>query len=88
MTDRELKRMSRGALLEMLIEQMEENERLKKQLCQAQEELQERRIKLETAGSLAEAALLLNGVFQAADQAARQYLDNVKIMAAEKDERA
>lgn len=88
MTDKELRRMGRGALLELLVEQMEENERLKEQLRQAQEELQERRIHLETAGSLAEAALMLNGVFQAADQAARQYLENVKIMVAEKDERA
>jgi len=32
MTDKELKRMSRAALLELLIEQMEENEKLKAEL--------------------------------------------------------
>lgn len=88
MTDRQLRRMSRGELLEMLIEQMEENERLKEQLKTMEEELSERRIKIESAGSLAEAALMLNGVFQAADQAARQYLENVKMMAGEKEDDA
>ena len=29
------------------------------------------------AGSMAEAAMQLNGVFEAADKAARQYLENV-----------
>lgn len=88
MTDRQLRRMSRGELLEMLVAQMEENERLKEQLKTMQEELSERRIKIESAGSLAEAALMLNGVFQAADQAAKQYLENVKMMAGEKEDDA
>lgn len=88
MTDRQLRRMSRSELLEMLIQQMEENERLKEQLKIMQEELSERRIKIESAGSLAEAALMLNGVFQAADQAAKQYLENVKMMAGEKEDDA
>ena len=30
---------------------------------------------------MAEAALLLNGIFDAADRAARQYLENIKLRA-------
>lgn len=78
MTDKELRRMSRGELLEMLIAQMEENERLKQSLEQVRAELRDRRITIDRAGSLAEAALALNGVFEAADEAARQYLENVR----------
>ena len=81
MTDRELRRMSRSELLEMLIMQMEENEELKKRLEEVENELESRRITVAEAGSIAEAALRLNDVFEAADRAARQYLDNVRLLA-------
>lgn len=80
MTDKELKRLNRSELLEMLIAQIEENQKLKRHLAQAQEALQNRQISLESAGSIAEAALRLNGVFEAADRAAQQYLDSVRAM--------
>lgn len=81
MTDRELRRMSRSELLEMLIMQMKENEELKKRLEEVENELESRRITASEAGSIAEAALRLNDVFEAADRAARQYLDNVRLLA-------
>ena len=37
-----------------------------------------RRIELEKAGSIAEASLRLNGVFEAAQKAADQYLENIR----------
>lgn len=83
MTDKELRRLSRAELLEMLLEQMEINEDLNRQLEEAEAALEERRIAIEQAGTLAEAALTLNGVFEAADRAARQYLDNIRCMAQE-----
>ena len=70
MTDKELRRMSRAELLELLIEQMEENERLRLKLDKAMTLLKDRQIKLERAGSIAKAALELNKVFEAADAAA------------------
>lgn len=77
MTDKELRRLSRGELLEMLIARTEENERLREKLEQAEYELESRRIMLDEAGSIAEAAMRLNGVFEAAEAAAKQYLENV-----------
>ena len=68
---------------EMLIEQMNENEELKQKLDRAESELKDRNIMIENAGSLAEAALKLNDVFEAADRAAQQYLENVRRMAEE-----
>ena len=50
----------------MLIMQMEENEKLSQELETAQEMLRNREIVIERAGSIAEAALALNGVFEAA----------------------
>ncbi len=40
----------------------------------------DRRIRLREAGSIAEAALKLNGVFEAAQEAANQYLENIERM--------
>ncbi len=77
MTDRELKRLSRAELLELLLDQTKENRRLRRRLKAAEEELAGRRIAVEQAGTMAEAALKLNGVFEAADRAVRQYLENV-----------
>ena len=83
MTDRELQHLSRSELLELLIAQMEENALLKLQLKSAMAQLEHKNIQILKAGSLAEAALELNGIFQAADAAAKQYLDNVRRLADE-----
>ena len=78
MTDKELKRLSRAELLEMLLIQTREINRLKDELAQAQAQLARRQIDLAQAGSFAQAALKLNDVFQAAQNAADQYLENAK----------
>lgn len=83
MTDKELRRLSRAELLEMLLAQTEENERLRERLEDAEKALEDRRIDIAKAGSLAEASLKLNDVFLAADQAARQYVENVRRLAQE-----
>lgn len=86
MTDKELRRLSRRELLEMLIASAEENERLRAELAQTQGELNSRRLLLKQSGSMAEAALRLNGVFEAADRAAQQYLTSVRAAAEERAE--
>ena len=48
---------------------------MKKELEEARAKLEEREICLEESGSLAEAALRLNGIFDAAEEAARQKAD-------------
>ena len=86
MTDKELRRLSRSELLEMLIAQTEENDRLKIRLEQAEAQLRDRRIAIDKAGSIAEAALALNGVFQAAEAAAQQYLENIQRISGQQNE--
>ena len=83
MTDKELKRLNRSELLQLLISQIEENEKLRGQIRQLEERLDERRIRIRDAGSIAEAALQLNHVFEAAQAAAQQYLDNVRLLCEE-----
>lgn len=120
MVNKELKKLTRRELLQMLLIQCEESERLQKELDQLTVEhdtmmesyerlksklnvkderlnqkdakiaaltseikkmRESRFIELTEAGSIAEAALRLNGIFEAAQKAADQYLLNVKKMA-------
>ena len=117
MGNKELRRLKRRDLLQMLLAQCEETERLEKELGETRTELEDlqegyerlkkkldikderlnqkdakiaeikaevekiqtsRVIELEEAGSIAEAALRLNGIFEAAQRCAEQYLMNVK----------
>ena len=66
MTDKEMKKLSRADLLEMLLAQRKENEALRTELDAARAALDDRRIALEKSGSIAEASLQLNGIFEAA----------------------
>lgn len=45
---------------------------------QAEQKLREREIRIANAGSIADAALALNGVFEAAQKAAEDYLRSVR----------
>ena len=78
MTDKELRRLSRRELLQMLLEQTGEVERLQAELDKTRAELNDRAIMLESCGNIAEASLRINRVFEAAQQAAEQYLANVR----------
>lgn len=78
MTDKELRKLSRAELLDVLLEQSKEMEELRSELAEVKEKLNSREIKLGKAGSIAEAALGLNKVFEAAQAAADQYLDNIR----------
>ena len=81
MTGKEMKKLRRDELLEMLIEQTKRKDELEVKLAQAEEKLNSREIDVREAGTLAEAALQLNAIFEAADAAASQYLENVRAMA-------
>ena len=78
MTDEELRKLKRGDLLELLVEQGRELDALQLRLHEAEKALEDRRIQLDEAGSIAQAALQLNGVFEAAQTAADQYLESVR----------
>lgn len=80
MTDKELKKLRRVELLELLLDQAMEMENLQKQLKEAQNALACRELQLKEAGSIADAALRLNDIFTSADQAAQDYLNGVRAM--------
>lgn len=112
MTDKEMHKLSRRELLQLLLTQGRDTEKLRKSLEEIQGEYQKltenyerlkkrldhkdeqihglretlqkertnRRIELDEAGSIAEAALRLNGIFEAAQKTAEQYLYNIRLM--------
>ncbi len=78
MTERELRRLSRTDLLELLLTQRRENEQLRCLLDQAQAQLADRTIQINQAGSIAEASLQLSGIFTAAQDSCQYYLENIQ----------
>ena len=78
MSVRDLRKLSRKELLEMLIIQGKELESLQKKVEEQNAELENRTLKVRSTGSLAEAVLRLNGVAEATDRAAEQYLESVR----------
>ena len=86
MTDRELRKLSRSDLLEMLIDLSEAHNLVKQQLKTAEEKLNNRQILIDKAGSIAEASLQLNGVFEAAEAAGEQYMESIRSLSERQDE--
>ena len=78
MTDRELRKMSRLDLLEVLLTQSREIETLKSEIEVLNRKIDDRDIVMSHSGSIAEASLVINNVFEAAQKAADQYVNSVK----------
>ena len=83
-TQNPLQKLNKLQLLELLAQQERELQSLRQQLAEKDELLASRRIVMDEAGSIAEAALKLNHVFEAAQEAAEQYLLSVKYLESRK----
>jgi uncharacterized coiled-coil protein SlyX len=75
--DKPLRKMNKTELLEIILEQSRQIDKLQRQLDKANAKLLERQITIDSSGNIAEAELRLNGVFEAAQRAADEYLANV-----------
>ena len=78
MTSKELRKLSRRELIEVLLAQTREMEQLKAELNSKNELLEKREINIRESGSIAEAALRLSGIFEDAQKAADTYLAEIK----------
>ena len=70
MADNNLSRLTRKELLELLVKISEENDALHQRVQELEKKLSDRTISLSNAGSIAEAALKMNDVFEAAQKSA------------------
>lgn len=78
MMKNDAKNLKRSDLLELLIEQTEENQRLMNKITQLETRLSERVIVMEQAGSIADAAMGLTDVFAQAQDSADRYLESIR----------
>lgn len=83
MTTKDLRKLNRRQLLELMLKQSKRIDELEQQLMDARNALENQRIIKERAGSIADAALEINKVFEAAQNAANQYLYSVRKSAME-----
>ena len=86
MTDRQLRKLNRTDLLKLLLEEKKENEALRKQLQEMQLQLECKQLNLNQSGSLAEAALKLSGIFEAAETACQYYTENIRNLSGRQEE--
>lgn len=78
MPDRELRHLHRTELVEIIFALKQSEDQLKAENAALTAQLQDRRIHIQNAGSIAQAALELNKVFEAAQAAAEDYLASVQ----------
>lgn len=86
MTDKEFKRLSRSQLIEIIYQFQIKVEELTQENQDLQAALEDKRLRITQAGNIAEAALSVNNVMQSAQNAAQQYLDEIRALHSETEE--
>ena len=80
MTDKEFKRLSRAQLIEIIYQLQLQIDKLSEQTQKLERELADKRLRLSNAGNIADAALVINDCFRNAQNAADQYLNEIKMI--------
>lgn len=85
MDNRELRKLGRKDLLEIILEQTKRIEKLELDYEKVKKELNEKKILIQNAGSIAEASLALSSIFESADEAAKTFINNVEEFAKQEE---
>ena len=80
MFSKELKRLSRRELVDIIYQLKKNEQQMQEKIEQLEGALQEKRIQISVAGSIAEAALDISNVFATAQRAADLYLQEIACM--------
>ena len=80
MTDKEFKQLSRAQLIEIIYQLQLQIDGLTERNQALEDALADKRLRIRNAGNLAEAALQINDCFRSAQDAAEQYLNEIKAM--------
>ena len=83
MINKELRKLNRRELIDIIYQMKKNEQQMQEQITALQTELEEKRLRLSQAGSIAEAALSVSNVFSAAQEAADLYLREIACMKAE-----
>lgn len=87
MTDKEFKRLNRSQLIDIIYQLQLKQKELETENQQLKEEVADKRIRLRQAGNIAEASLAIHNVMQAAQDAAALYLEEIRTLQAETEEK-
>ena len=74
----DLSRMKKKDLLEIMLAQSKEIDRLREQVADLEAKLANREFEFSRIGSIAEASLAVTNIFKEAEEAARIYLENIR----------
>lgn len=88
MQEKELRKMTRSELIEIIYALQQNEKRLIAEKEELQAKLDDRVIRINNAGSLAEASLAVNQIFEACQMAANDYLRSIAYMHEETERRA
>ena len=80
MTDKEFKKLRRSQLIEIIYQLQLQLDKANEENQELQIELADKRLRLNNAGSIADAALEINDCFRSAQNAADQYLNEIKAL--------
>lgn len=80
MVSKDLKKLSRRELVDIIYQMKKNEQQMHTQIANLQELLQDKRLRISMAGSVAEAALSISDVFSAAQLAADRYLEEIACM--------
>lgn len=78
MAEKDIRKLRRSELIEIIYQLKKSEQELQTQVETLQSQLLDRKLKVEKAGSIAEAALLLSDVFSSAQSAADAYVAEIK----------
>ena len=78
MTDKEFKRLNRAQLIDIIYQLQLQVDALTVQNMELEKALADKRFRINTAGNIAEAALEINDCFRNVQNAAEQYLSEIK----------
>ena len=80
MTDKEFKQLSRAQLIDIIYQLQLQVDALTEQNQSLEKALADKRLRISNAGNIAAAALEINDCFRSAQNAAEQYLEEIKAM--------
>lgn len=80
MISKELKRLSRRELVDIIYQLKKNEQEMQEEIELLKNELQDKRIRISTAGSIADAAMSVTNVFSAAQMTADLYLREISCM--------
>ena len=78
MTDKEFKRLTRAQLIDIIYQFQLQLDKLTEEKQELEQKLADKRLRLSNAGNIADAALAMNDCFRSAQNAAEQYLNEIK----------